>query len=81
MSDNSQVAMDFVKNKESVILNQSDRCIRQLARGIQKSMSRVQAHFSLPHSPRQLRRLANRSSAAKVLARNPKQVSLLTGYW
>ena len=32
-----------------------------------------------PHSPRRLRRLAIRGSAAKILARNPRQVSLLAG--
>ena len=42
----------------SVIFNQSDRCVRQRTRGIQKSIARVQAHFSSPHSSRRLRRLA-----------------------
>ena len=29
---------------------QSDRCVRHQTQGIQKSIARVQAHFSLPHS-------------------------------
>ena len=37
-----------------VIFNQSDCCVRQRTRGIQKSIARVQAHFSSPHSSRRL---------------------------
>ena len=51
-----------------------------LARGgIQKSIARVQAHFSSPYSPRRLRRLTVTALARDTL---PKQqlVSLLAGY-
>ena len=40
---------------------------------IQKSIARVQAHFSSPHSSRRVRRFS-------VLCPLPKQVSLLAGY-
>ena len=45
-----KVVIVLVAIMQPVIFNQSDRCVRGRTRRIQKSIARVQAHFSSPGS-------------------------------